>query len=121
MAVTTISTVELTALLAEAARGRFPLADWSLRLAPLAGPAAAVMAFTGCFVVSAPITPAWLETQLDVLDAGPLHPKVLARPRRRGRPGTVSGYAVPVRGRTPPAVPCPPVPRPRASLHHGDR
>ena len=77
MDVTVISADELAVLLGESACGRFPAPDWSLRLAPLCGPAGAVMAFTGCFAVSAPITADWLGNQLNDPDIGPLHPRLL--------------------------------------------
>ncbi len=69
---------EVAGVFAHAAQGVFPEPDWSVRVAPLCGPAAAVVAFTGCFVVTAPVDLRWWEHAL--AEAGsidPLHPRVL--------------------------------------------
>lgn len=71
-----MTATELAAMMRDAANSRFPDADFSLRVAPLCGPAAAMIAFTGMFVVSGPVTPAWVEARMDGI-ASPLHPRLL--------------------------------------------
>jgi hypothetical protein len=68
---------EVTTLFEDAAHGVFPAADWPVRVAPQCGPAAAVVAFTGCFLVTAPVEPEWWESVLAAPDVDPLHPTVL--------------------------------------------
>lgn len=74
----TLTADEVPGVFARAAQGMFPDPDWSVRVAPLCGPAAAVVAFTGCFLVSAPVERAWWERALaGAGSADPLHPRVL--------------------------------------------
>lgn len=76
MTPSTMTAAELAAMMRDAANGTFPDSDFSLRVAPLCGPAAAVVAFTGMFVVAGPVTPAWVEARMDGM-ASPLHPRLL--------------------------------------------
>lgn len=76
MALSAMTAAESAGMMRDAADGRFPDADFSLRVAPLCGPAAAVIAFTGMFVVSGPVTAAWVEARMDGI-ASPLHPRLL--------------------------------------------
>ncbi len=74
----TLTAEEVADVFAHAAQGVFPEPDWSVRVAPLCGPAAAVVAFTGCFVVTAPVELQWWEHALtEAGSSDPLHPRVL--------------------------------------------
>ncbi len=74
----TLTAEEVAEVFARAAQGVFPDPDWAVRVAPLCGPAAAVVAFTGCFLVTAPVDVSWWERTLaEVGSADPLHPRVL--------------------------------------------
>ncbi|OQO95022.1 N-acetyltransferase [Saccharomonospora piscinae] len=67
---------QVTALFSEAARGVFPEPDFSVRIGPLCGPAAAVVAFTDCVVVATPMGVRWWREVL-ADGADPMHPRVL--------------------------------------------
>ncbi|WP_433471336.1 N-acetyltransferase [Saccharomonospora azurea] len=73
----TLSADEVTTLFADAAHGVYPAADWSVWVAPPCGPAAAVVAFTGCFLVTAPVDLPWWQRVLADPEVDPLHPRVL--------------------------------------------
>lgn len=100
---------ELGGMLRATARGVFPAADRSVWVAPLCGPAAAVVRFTGCHVVATPVETDWWRAVLSDDDDDPLHPRVLGTLAERL--GSVAGESelVLVASPAPTVSPAPPV------------